>query len=507
MELTIEQIGPYRIQSEIGRGGMAVVYQAIDTRSNMTVALKVLPPTLATHDATLKRFIREGENAARLVHENIVQVFESGMADGYHYISMELIRGQPLDEQVIKNGSLLSIDETVVLLSELAAGLDYAHSMGVLHRDIKPGNVLVADSGRVLLADFGVARQLLAEQTMYTVAGQSVGTPAYMSPEQARGQQNIDYRSDVYSFGVLAYKLFTGRVPFHSTDQLQIMRQVVLEAATPAHEVNPDIPLHISQTIQKCLAKNPDERFESAGAFMGAVMAGYRPQNELVDLARVAKSNIKNRVAGFAWYDRLNEKRKERSSTPSVPNPLKPNIEVQKRTARVHPVPKPVATRRTKASNSRGKRLVYTMLGATLLTATVLWGATQLDGENALERLSDVSTTLNQRVSEIDPQAVSQNGIESVKERADSLAETSSELRDTALETANAKADEFAAAVEEQTSGMTLPEEQIGEVINHVWYPQHSINKLRSAIGESFDAASEWISNRLSGNPEVSSSE
>lgn len=518
MELTLTQIGKYRIESELGRGGMAVVYHALDTQSNMDVALKVLPPTLATHEATLKRFIREGQNAARLIHNNIVQIYEAGQADGHHYIAMEIVRGRPLDETIIEHGALLTVDKTVAILSEIAAGLDYVHSMGIVHRDIKPANVLVSGDGRVMLADFGVARQLITEQTMYTVAGQSVGTPAYMSPEQARGSDKIDYHSDVYSFGVLAYKLFTGRVPFHDQDQLQIMRKVVMDEPIPAHEINPDVPEHIAKVIQKCLAKSPAERFESAGAFMGALMAGYHPQNASPLKLGQAVSIDDNSppTTGFGWYRRTIAKNNPSKSTaatsaPAVrrnnlPNTMHGNLAERHNKAK-QPAFQSKSKRRAASQGLSKKWVAYAALCTALVASALFFSGARFNAQQAQERLVSMGETIEQRVTEIDPQAMSRDGLDAIKGKADQLADTSAELSETTLDTATAKADELAQVIEEQTVGIDLPEEQIGEVVNHVWYPRHSINKMRSAIGERFDALSTWISDTISGTPEVSSSE
>lgn len=516
MEITFTKIGKYQIESELGRGGMAVVYKAIDSTTGAAVALKVLPPTLATHENTLKRFVREGQNAALLQHENIVQIYESGAADGYYYIAMELVHGQPLDEQVTENGQLFSVDDSIALLSEIASGLDYAHSKGVVHRDIKPANILISSNGRVKLADFGVARQLHIDQTMYTSAGQSVGTPAYMSPEQARGQDNIDFRSDVYSFGVLAYKLFTGRVPFHSADQIQMMRQVVLNTPPFAHEVNPDIPLHISQTIHKCLAKNPSERFESAGAFMGAIMRGYTPQQR--NPADVGQAHNTSRLArnrsgsGLTWYDQTIGKMKKRklgatqtshtnSTRPSSTQPWPQHHGTQSHHTQAH---------RTQAHHTQSKRrvnrLALAIITCGFIAAALFLGngwlerQAVLEQQAAQEQLNIITEQLENRIGQVDPVDLSKSGIDTVKEKTTLLTETSSELAANAADAVSDRADDIGALIEEQAKDIDLPEEEIGTLVNTVWYPKQSIEQFRQSIGNRFSAAVEWISNTISGD-------
>ncbi len=230
MDLTGQTVGPYHIQTEIGRGGTAIVYRAIDTRRGQAVALKVLPPLLATDPMFLKRFIKEGQNAARLRHQNIVATYEAGEFDGYYYIAMELVNGGTLAELSSQRTELFTLDESINILSQLAAALDFAHSQELLHRDVKPSNVLMAADGRILLADFGTVKQMFGEHTMMTAPSQRIGTPSFMSPEQIAGTIPIDARSDVYSLGVIAYKLFTGRLPVTADNQAELLHKIVYES-------------------------------------------------------------------------------------------------------------------------------------------------------------------------------------------------------------------------------------------------------------------------------------
>jgi len=499
MDVPLKQIGKYKILEELGRGGMAVVYHAVNNDTNQQVALKVLPPTLATHANTLQRFTREGENTSRLNHENIVKVYESSSADGYNYIAMQLVRGKPLDEQIVDNGKLFSIDEAVAILSELAAGLDYAHSQGIIHRDIKPANVLISNEGRVMLADFGIARHLLLDQTMYTVAGQSVGTPAYMSPEQARGQETIDYRSDVYSFGILAYKLFTGRIPFHSQDQLQMMRKVVMEDPTPMYKVNPELPMHLSNVVQKCLSKDPQDRYESAGAFMGALMRGYTPSGDVALGGSSDEKNSKNKdkpEGGLTWYDRTIGKLKTSANAPKVSS-----FEFKRTTVIQQPSVRPLSGRHLIQTDRRAKQITLTALTIGVFATALFFGNAWIDKQKALNHLNTVTAQIEERIFSGDLITESidlpRSGIDTIQEKSKSFVENSSELGTSTMNAVNRKADTIATTIEQQSTNIDLPNEEIGTVVNTVWYPKHTIEKMRTFLEEKFDATSEWISNAI----------
>ncbi|MCX6046674.1 MAG: serine/threonine-protein kinase, partial [Chloroflexi bacterium] len=273
MDLNDRTLGPYQIKGEIGRGGTAIVYRATDSRTGQDVALKILPPLSATDRMFLKRFIKEGQNAARLRHENIVRTYEAGEIDGFYYIAMEFVMGGTLAEMSEQRGQLFSINENINILSQIAAALDFAHSQGFLHRDIKPSNILMAEDGRVLLTDFGTAKEIVGDHTMMTGTGQRIGTPSFMSPEQISGVMNIDYRSDVYSLGVMAYKLFTGRLPLTAESQAELLHKIIYETPVSADRVNPELPPDIVHHLNRALAKDPKQRYESAGQFVATMVA------------------------------------------------------------------------------------------------------------------------------------------------------------------------------------------------------------------------------------------
>ena len=262
------QIGPYKPEAEIGRGGMSIVYRAVDSRNGRQVALKVLPPEFAHNPTFLNRFVKEGENAVKLRHPNIVHTFEAGFAAPYYYMAMELAVEGTLSDRMKAAQGILPEVTVVNVLHHVAAGLDYAHTLGLLHRDIKPSNIMFTGDGRAVLADFGVAKDLLSEHTQVTMPGFSVGTPAYMSPEQARGDLDIDRRADIYSLGVVAYALLTGKMPFESTSQLVLLRKIVDDTPPLPEQVNPNIHPGAAYVLRHVLSKDPDTRYQTATEFV-----------------------------------------------------------------------------------------------------------------------------------------------------------------------------------------------------------------------------------------------
>ncbi len=305
MTSTQNVIGPYEIKEELGRGGTATVHRAIDTRNQQAVALKILLPQFATDSTIMRRFIKEGQLTMRLQHENIVRVYGSGEVDGRYYIAMELVNGCTLSEYLTQRGQVMSVEESIDILSQIAAGLDYAHSLGFLHRDIKLGNVLVANDGRVLLTDFGAAKHMYSDNTLLTAMGHTIGTPSYMSPEQVTGAQ-IDGRSDVYSLGVIAYKLFTGRLPFRAHSQPELLHKIAYEEPVSPDAINADLPTHVISSLNKTLAKDPILRYESAGALVATLVAGnsWRAKSETLR-SLVTKTKDTNKVPVWRGVRRL----------------------------------------------------------------------------------------------------------------------------------------------------------------------------------------------------------
>jgi serine/threonine protein kinase len=266
LNLIGQTLGKYRILEEIGRGGMGVVYKAHDTVLDRPVAIKVLAPHLTWDQEFVKRFLHEARAAARLKHPNIVTIYDVGRAQGHHFIAMEYLEGDALDE-IIRRRGLLSPPRVARLVRQVADALDYAHGQGLIHRDVKPGNVIVSPQDHATLTDFGIAKSL--EGTRLTQSGVMVGTPSYMSPEQVK-QQSIGPATDVYALGVVAYEMLGARPPFEG-DTPHVLHAHVYEEPPPLAGVNPKVSPAVGTVVHKALAKEAGKRYGSAGAFAAAL--------------------------------------------------------------------------------------------------------------------------------------------------------------------------------------------------------------------------------------------
>ncbi len=261
----------YLVDAEIGRGGMAVVYRATDLRLNRRVAIKVLPPELAFNADVRERFLREAQTAAQLSHPGIVPIYTVDEREGIVYFVMALVDGESLAERLTREPRL-PISEARRLLSAVADALAYAHEQGVVHRDVKPDNIMIErTSGRPLVTDFGIARAAQGD-TRLTVTGVAIGTPAYMSPEQALGERELDGRSDIYSLGVIGYQLLAGETPFKASNTPAMLVKHVSETPRPLAMLRPDAPAGLAHAIARALAKKPEERWPDAGAFRDAIL-------------------------------------------------------------------------------------------------------------------------------------------------------------------------------------------------------------------------------------------
>lgn len=274
----------YEIESELGRGGMAVVYRARDVRLRRHVAIKVLPPDLAFREDIKTRFLREAETSAQLSHSHIVPIFSVDEREGLVYFVMGLVEGETLGE-MLSRAPRPPIDVIRRVLSEVADALHYAHSRGVIHRDIKPDNILIErEGGRSLVTDFGIARAAEAHSRL-TVTGVAVGTPAYMSPEQALGESELDGRSDLYSLGIVGYEMLAGELPFRATNTPSMLMKHVGETPRPVLDRRLDCPPALARAIDVALAKKPEDRWKDGAAFKAALanvavaapVAAYRP--------------------------------------------------------------------------------------------------------------------------------------------------------------------------------------------------------------------------------------
>jgi serine/threonine-protein kinase len=265
----------YDIQEELGRGGAGIVYRAVDRRLKRSVALKILPPELAFRADTRERFMREAETSARLNHPNIVPIFSVDEREGLAWFVMALVEGQSLGDRVRAHGAL-PIADARRLIREVADALSYAHSHGVVHRDIKPDNILLdSQTNRAMVTDFGIARATTEGETRLTATGAAIGTPAYMSPEQCAGDRELDGRSDLYSLGAVAYYAITGKPPFDGPSTPVVMMKQVTEQPVSMRTYRSEVPMDLEQVVMKLLAKNPSDRFND-GAQVIAALDGER---------------------------------------------------------------------------------------------------------------------------------------------------------------------------------------------------------------------------------------
>ncbi|UCH97707.1 MAG: protein kinase [Candidatus Aminicenantes bacterium] len=255
----------YKVKKELGAGGMAKVYLALDSKLDRPVALKVLSPAFAENSRITKRFIKEAKTAAQLQHSNIVSIFDVGKQGGMYYFAMEYLQENLKDR--LKRGTGIKPREALAIIKDVAKALSYAHKKGYVHRDIKPDNIMFRKDGAVVLVDFGIVKAV-NEKTKLTRTGISVGTPQYMSPEQIKAKK-IDGRSDIYSLGIVLYELLTGQVPYQADDLVKLAMQ---HTGDPV----PQLPVRLKDfqpLIEKMLAKNPHERVRNAEGLIRLIEA------------------------------------------------------------------------------------------------------------------------------------------------------------------------------------------------------------------------------------------
>lgn len=268
-ELIGKQLGGFKIISLIGQGGMASVYRAHQASMERDVALKILPKQFALDPNFVGRFKREARVIAQLEHNNILPVYDFGEAEGYLYIAMRLVEHGTLAEQITP-GQPMPLPQIRRIISQIGDALDYAHSRGIIHRDIKPTNVLVTGRNNYVLTDFGIAKQENSQEVQFTQTGSIVGTPIYMSPEQALGK-TLDRRSDIYSLGVMLYQLAVGDVPYRADTPMGLVVKHIQETPPPAITRNPNLPREVNDVIMRSLAKDPNDRYDTMSDFVNAL--------------------------------------------------------------------------------------------------------------------------------------------------------------------------------------------------------------------------------------------
>lgn len=291
-----ENIGRYEVKSELGRGGMATVYKAYDPRFEREVAIKVLPREML-HDPQFRvRFEREAKTVASLEHPAIVPVYDVGEEDGQPYFVMRNMTGGSLSERI--KGNSLSLTDTAKIIDRLASALDEAHAKGVVHRDLKPGNILFDHIGEPYVSDFGIAKIAQSPGSATVTGGGIIGTPAYMSPEQAQGDK-VDGRSDIYALGVIVFEMLTGRQPYESDTPMAVVVKHITDPVPHILDSNPNLPAELEPIIERAMAKSRDERYPNAREFSQALTAVARGESPTFTPAKVpaGKPVDKTRVA------------------------------------------------------------------------------------------------------------------------------------------------------------------------------------------------------------------
>ncbi|HEU5200264.1 MAG TPA: protein kinase, partial [Ktedonobacterales bacterium] len=291
------RLGAYELIERIGGGGMADVYRAKQTTAfDREVAVKVIRSGFSEDQMFRERFLREAQAIAKLSHPNILPLIEFGQEGDTLYLVMPYAPGGTLRDLITRVNGPLSLNDTVEIFTQLCDAVQYAHEQGIVHRDIKPQNVLIQRGKHLLLADFGIARD--ASDTKLTMTGAGVGTVEYMAPEQAMGRS--DARSDLYSLGLVLYQMLTGRVPFGGGTPFEIMMKQANEPLTPARSLNPALPREIDGILDMALAKDPNKRFQSAASLLRAVKNPQQMGRTQYDtsLAPGSAPNIQRSAAG-----------------------------------------------------------------------------------------------------------------------------------------------------------------------------------------------------------------
>ncbi len=354
--------GRYRIDGRLGAGGMSTVFRAMDGVLERPVAIKLLAEHLAEDDAFVARFRREALAAARLQHPNIVQVFDSGrdVDSGRHYIVMELVDG-PSCADLLRDCGTLDIDTAVRIVRDACHALDYAHRAGVVHRDVKPGNLLIAEeSDTTKLADFGIAKA--AEQSRITQVGSVLGTAAYLSPEQARGQE-AGPPSDIYSLGVCAYQFLTGRLPHEYGSLTELALKQQNDPVEPVSSLRPEVPPALDRAVTLCLARDTEARYASALELAEALDAGLR------DEATEATNRLESTTQSFGPDADRTQAMPATAATQAVASPrtAPPVAAPAPRPYR----PEPAAAPRSTTPAGRNRRVRALVIGLVVLLAAV----------------------------------------------------------------------------------------------------------------------------------------
>ena len=363
-----ERLGDYRIVSRLGSGGMGAVYRAVHERMGREVAVKLLRPEIQKNPMLLQRFDREVRAAAKLSHPNIVAALDAREHDGLHFLVTELVEGRDLDQTVRLSGAL-PIADAVECVLQAARGLAYAHSQGVIHRDIKPANLLRAKDGTVKILDMGLARLSNTDSSTdvnLTGTGVMMGTAAYMPPEQARDTRKADARSDLYSLGCTLFYLLTGRTAFTGTTQMDMILSHVNQPIPSLRQINVQIPLAVDRIFQRLVAKNPDDRFQSADELIPVLQSALEecrnPNGHQTLVEQLRSMKLDSRVSSMGGS-------RENTATAVSPSDFKFGTTVAATRAAVIPERKS----KTKSSNGKRNLLLAGGVGGLVLVLTAIF--------------------------------------------------------------------------------------------------------------------------------------
>jgi serine/threonine-protein kinase len=285
------QIPGYQMLSKLGAGAMATVYKAKQLSLDRTVAIKVLPQKHSNDPNFIQRFYDEGKAAAKLNHANIVGAYDVGQAGEYHYFVMEFVDGRTVYDDISSKGAY-SEAEALKITTKVAEALSHAHEQGFIHRDVKPKNIMITNDGTVKLADMGLARAVTDREAAEAEAGKAYGTPYYISPEQIRGEIQIDFRADIYALGATAYHMVTGRVPFEGANPSAVMRKHLSDDLEPPDHINESLSSGFSEIIEVCMAKSAKKRYGTTEDLLHDLQAVSRGEPPIIARKKVDLSSL-----------------------------------------------------------------------------------------------------------------------------------------------------------------------------------------------------------------------
>jgi len=401
--------GRYEIGDRLGSGGMSSVHQATDLILERTVAVKILAEHLSDDERFVARFRREALAVAKLIHPNIVQVYDTGIDEGRHYIVMEYVEGRS-GAQILQRQGPLDADTTAEIGAQACAGLDYAHRRGIIHRDVKPGNLMVtggpAGGGEmtIKLTDFGIARAV--EQTRITQVGSVVGTAAYLSPEQVRGEEATP-ATDVYALGVVLYQFLTGRLPYEGSTLAELAVRQQNEKPLPPSTYNDDVPETLGAAVLRALEGDPNRRYASASELAGGLALGMQGEDVTLPMeAGTAATNVLGSETGTRRLDQTaqTEYRPAHPSATRRPAPRAPRQQPAP-----PPIPVPTQAKRKRGAFSRFTRFVMALVALVLIAAAVAAGVIYMTDKATGVKATEVAGNTVDKVVEEFKELVKKN--------------------------------------------------------------------------------------------------